>query len=496
MKMNIQEAREEIIRTVRAYTARDEDGCFRIPVLRQRPILLMGPPGIGKTAIVEQAAEQCKVGLVSYAMTHHTRQSAVGLPELVSRSYEGRQYTVTEYTMSEIVASLYDYMEETGVKEGILFLDEINCVSETLAPTMLQLLQAKMFGTHRIPEGWILVAAGNPPEYNRAVRELDMATLDRVRTLEVEADVEVWRSYAAARGVHPAILSYLELKPEQFYQVTDTRKKKEFVTARGWEDLSAVLKEYERQGLPVDAAFMQEFLQKPETAADFDLYYRLDRKFCGQYRIRELLNEELDSSEAEGLKERLRLGGTEIRCLCVYHLLTAVSEQMTAFGMRRRRWKRLQEVLGHQEQYEKEHPDEAEYAFFEKRKKELQIRKEHALLSEAEEKLEWWTDQKLLEWSGAQEKQKLLEEEKRQLEQEREQLLARMKRGTDLIAEMFGKGVELQDWLFGMSHHGDYRQTGFAYPQMEELMEETLLEQKLRRQVKEMEDLYETDHCI
>ena len=73
-------------------------------------------------------------------------------------------------------------MEQTGYREGILFLDEINCVSETLAPVMLQLLQFKKFGTHKVPEGWIIVAAGNPPELNHAVREMDMASLDRVRT--------------------------------------------------------------------------------------------------------------------------------------------------------------------------------------------------------------------------------------------------------------------------------------------------------------------------
>ena len=138
--MNIQEAGEEIIKTVQAYTARDEAGCFRISTVRQRPLLLMGPPGVGKTAVVEQAAEICGVGLVSYAMTHHTRQSAVGLPQLVHHQYGDKDCMVTEYTMSEIVASIYDYMEETGFREGILFLDEINCVSETLAPTMLQLL--------------------------------------------------------------------------------------------------------------------------------------------------------------------------------------------------------------------------------------------------------------------------------------------------------------------------------------------------------------------
>ena len=212
--MNIREAKEEIIRTVHAYTAKDESGSYRIPSVRQRPVLLIGPPGIGKTAIMEQAAEECGVGLLSYTITHHTRQSAVGLPQLVTKTFGDREYTMTEYTMSEIVGSVYEYQERTGYQEGILFVDEINCVSETLAPTMLQFLQYKTFGNHRVPAGWIIVAAGNPQEYNRSVRELDMAALDRVRVLNVEADVSVWKDYAQQQGVHPVILSYLELHPE------------------------------------------------------------------------------------------------------------------------------------------------------------------------------------------------------------------------------------------------------------------------------------------
>lgn len=54
-------------------------------------------------------------------------------------------------------------IEKTGNPEGILFLDEVNCVSETLAPAMLQFLQYKVFARHRIPDGWIVVTAGNPP---------------------------------------------------------------------------------------------------------------------------------------------------------------------------------------------------------------------------------------------------------------------------------------------------------------------------------------------
>ena len=88
--MNIQEAKETIEKALRAYFARDEIGFPLVPLRQQRPILLIGPPGIGKTAIMEQIAEECGVGLVAYTMTHHTRQSAMGLPEICKREIEGK----------------------------------------------------------------------------------------------------------------------------------------------------------------------------------------------------------------------------------------------------------------------------------------------------------------------------------------------------------------------------------------------------------------------
>ena len=164
--MNIAEAKHQIKTTVDGYLTRDETGAYAIPLEAQRPLFLLGAPGIGKTAIVGQVASELGIGLVSYSMTHHTRQSALGLPFIVHRDYGGESFDVSEYTMSEIIASIYDYMEATGLDRGILFLDEINCVSETLYPSMLQFLQFKTFGRHRVPDGWVVVCAGNPPEYN------------------------------------------------------------------------------------------------------------------------------------------------------------------------------------------------------------------------------------------------------------------------------------------------------------------------------------------
>lgn len=287
--MNIQEAKTELIRTVRAYTSRDALGNPDIPAVHQRPVLLIGPPGIGKTAIMEQAAAECGVALVSYTITHHTRQSAVGLPVIREKEYNGTLYSATEYTMSEIVASVYETMKRTGLTEGILFIDEINCVSETLAPTMLQLLQNKTFGSHRIPESWVIAAAGNPPEYNRSVREFDMVTLDRVKKIEVTADLAAWKAYAGSHGIHPAILAYLELHPEQFYRVKRENYTLQFITARGWEDLSRILLTYEKLGIPADEGLIIQYIQDEEAARDFALFLQLYDRYQRSWPVDEVL---------------------------------------------------------------------------------------------------------------------------------------------------------------------------------------------------------------
>ncbi|MBO5069517.1 MAG: AAA family ATPase [Roseburia sp.] len=287
--MNIKQAKNEIKNTVMAYLSKDAAGEYKIPAIRQRPVLLMGPPGIGKTQIMEQIARECKIGLVSYTITHHTRQSAVGLPFIREENFEGKTYSVTEYTMSEIIASVHRKIRDSGQKEGILFIDEINCVSETLAPTMLQFLQGKTFGNQAVPQGWIIVAAGNPPEYNKSVRDFDMVTLDRVRYMSVETDFSVWKEYARAQHIHGAILSYLELRPRNFYRVEADVDGMKFVTARGWEDLSNLMEVYEEMGLPVDETVVLEFLHHEEVAEDAAAYFDLYRKYQDDYGIEQIL---------------------------------------------------------------------------------------------------------------------------------------------------------------------------------------------------------------
>lgn len=287
--MNIKQAKEYIKNSVSLYLKKDEFGDYRVPVVRQRPIFLLGAPGIGKTAIMEQIAQELGIALVAYSMTHHTRQSALGLPFIEKKNYGGREYPVSEYTMSEIIASIYDTMEESGMKEGILFLDEINCVSETLAPSMLQFLQYKVFGRHAVPEGWVIVTAGNPPEYNKSVREFDVVTLDRLKVLPVEPDYRIWKEYAVERGVHSVVLNFLDLKKEFFYVMEMTTEGRSYVTARGWEDLSEILKLYEEEELKVEESLVEQYIRNPRVVKEFTAYYDLFNKYKKDYHVEEIL---------------------------------------------------------------------------------------------------------------------------------------------------------------------------------------------------------------
>lgn len=287
--MNIKRAKQEIKDSIEACLAKDEFGEYRIPPVRQRPILLMGPPGIGKTQIMEQVARECHIGLVAYTITHHTRQSAVGLPFIKEKQYGGKTYSITEYTMSEIIASVYDKIEQTGIKEGILFIDEINCVSETLAPAMLQFLQGKTFGNQKVPLGWMIVAAGNPPEYNKSVRDFDVVTLDRLKKIDVEENFDVWKEYAYRQGIHPAVISYLELRKQNFYRVETTVDGKKFATARGWEDLSQFIQVYETLGKTVDREVVCQYIQHKKIAKDFANYLELYYKYKADYGVEDIL---------------------------------------------------------------------------------------------------------------------------------------------------------------------------------------------------------------
>ena len=189
---------------------------------------------------------------------------------------------------------------------------------------MLQFLQYKMFGRHRVPEGWIVVTAGNPPEYNRSVREFDIVTWDRLKRIDVEPDFDAWKEFAYQKHVHPAVMTYLEIRKGDFYKVESTVNGKRFVTARGWDDLSQMIRLYELNGLTVDEKLVIQYLQNPKIAKEFAVYYDLFNKYRSDYQVDKILA----GKATKAIRQRASAAKFDERLSLLGLLLDAVTDEL------------------------------------------------------------------------------------------------------------------------------------------------------------------------
>ena len=323
MNYSVKEVKEEIKKGIRAYIQKDEQGEYCLKSVNRIPFYLEGKPGIGKTEIVRQVASELGIGFVNFSITHHTRNSLLGLP--VISELECGKYT--EYTMSEIIAAVVE-KEEAGQKEGILLLDEFNCASETIMPTMLAFLQTRNIGKYRLPEGWSIVLCGNPTTYNKSARVFDAAILDRVRKMEVEYNIKDFLEYAKKNKFHASILEFLEVNKHYFYRCGDGKTDTEIVTSRGWENLSHTLKMYEKLDQSIDDKLIYQYLKSVEVAHAFSDFYWM---FMGKISVNEL-RDITNNKNTEKYRALAQIENFQFRWKLVEQLsntlITDVSEQM------------------------------------------------------------------------------------------------------------------------------------------------------------------------
>lgn len=158
------------------------------------------------------------------------------------------------------------------------------------------------------------MTAGNPPEYNKSVREFDVVTMDRMKLVEVEADYPTWKEYALKQGIHNAVTTYLDMKKNDFYRVETNVGGKSYVTARGWEDLSATMLLCEEEGIKVDETLVGQYLHNEKIVKEFTAYYELYNKYKKDYKVEEILNgtnsaQEVERARIAKFDERLSLLG-------------------------------------------------------------------------------------------------------------------------------------------------------------------------------------------
>lgn len=280
----IHDAKEEIKNDVRIYLRKDSDGNYLLPVSKKNPIYIVGEPGIGKTEMAKQIADELGIGFYATSLTHHTRNSVLGLPTITKLQGE----KVTEYTMPDILTQVERCVAQ-GQTEGILLIDEFASMSDALVAPMLAFLQNKSIGNHALPEGWVMLLCSNPPEYNETAREFDAAVMDRVRYMRVTYSAKDFLQYAEQIQIHPLIIEYIRKHPDSAYLCEETKENKEIVTARSWENLSHCIYGYEAIGAEITERLVYQFVKSKRVSHEFTQYYVLSGSTLVEEDIRKLL---------------------------------------------------------------------------------------------------------------------------------------------------------------------------------------------------------------
>lgn len=208
--------------------------------------MIWGPPGIGKSSIVQQLAQENDRSCIDLRLSQLAPTDLRGLPvadEGISKWYPP------------------EFLPESG--RGILFLDELNMAPPALQGVAQQLILDRQVGSYHLPEDWLVWAAGNRKEDRAAVFDMPSALANRFIHLEVEPEFDAFKAYALETSIHEQILAFLSFRPELLHKLDAQRPA--WPSPRSWMMASSL----HQAGLDVAPAIGEA------AAAEFSAYVSL-----------------------------------------------------------------------------------------------------------------------------------------------------------------------------------------------------------------------------
>ncbi len=186
------------------------------------PVMLWGPPGIGKSDLVREVAQRHAVPVVDLRLSQLEPSDLRGIPFRVDGLVEWA-----------VPALLPDAARHGPA--GILFLDEINAAPPTVSAAAYQLILDRRLGEYRVPEGWAIFAAGNRQGDRGVVYSMPSPLANRFTHLEVEPNLDDWVDWAHGRGVDPRLIGFLRFRPDLLFDFDPAQAPTAFPSPRTWE---------------------------------------------------------------------------------------------------------------------------------------------------------------------------------------------------------------------------------------------------------------------
>ena len=204
-----------------------------------RPVFIWGAPGIGKSAMVEGFSKEIGLPCVSLLGSQLAPEDIIGIPQIRGE--------VSEFLPPKMIARKDPY---------VLFLDELNACSQEVQKAFYSLIHERRIGEYHLPEGSVVIGAGNRSQDSAIVKTMSSALINRMFHVQLRVDPRQWILWAQENGIHPWVVDYIIQRPDHLFS-EPPKTEEPFSTPRSWHMLSDALYEYRA----VDGGLSQDTLQ-------------------------------------------------------------------------------------------------------------------------------------------------------------------------------------------------------------------------------------------
>jgi len=186
------------------------------------PVMLWGPPGVGKSQMIAQVAEKHNAPVVDVRLSQMEPSDLRGIP-----------FRVDDKVEWAIPAMLPDAERHGPV--GILFLDEITSAPPSVSAAAYQLILDRRLGNYKVPEGWAIFAAGNRQGDRGVTYTMPAPLANRFSHFEVDVNLDDWVAWAYAHGIDEKIIAFLRFRPDLLFDFDPAHNPVAFPSPRSWE---------------------------------------------------------------------------------------------------------------------------------------------------------------------------------------------------------------------------------------------------------------------
>jgi hypothetical protein len=206
------------------------------------PVMIWGPPGIGKSQIVAQIARARSVPMIDIRLSQMEPSDLRGIPFRVGDR--------VEWAPPAMLPGM-----RSGSASGVLFLDEITSAAPSVSAAAYQLILDRRLGDYAVPEGWAIFAAGNRQGDRGVTYSMPAPLANRFTHYELEPHLDDWVAWAHGNAIDERVIAFLRFRSELLFDFDPAHAQRAFPSPRTWEFAHRALQKFDGDGdLLFDAA--------------------------------------------------------------------------------------------------------------------------------------------------------------------------------------------------------------------------------------------------